>query len=257
MEWVAPATGSWRVDATDDAGFPITQIYSGGRYFNHSSGNAPSLRIGSDGFLGHRTERSYALEPIRAQGGAAVGDEFQATCGRVRCTLRVVERIPLSEAARRAIFEVPEDAAWVDRELEPGRPPSLSLRAYWFGPAVLGREAATAVEHRDPDESAYIAFYEFPSARGKTFAMPGGFPPEGEIQLVSQSLDERKAKKRVDALASEPREGVTLASGETAELIFAGELGLYVVTDTTLVSFTGDITHAEARRLARALRPLE
>jgi hypothetical protein len=242
--WAAPATGSWRSEGIDSSGARQVHVYAPGRYFNSIGENHSSARVGSRAFMGPNGEEPRFLEAVRRNEPLSPGEVVDG--------LRVEERIPLAEAEQRGLFEVPvAGAAYLDRELEPGRPPTVAVEAYWFGAELDGRRAFTAVEYDSPDETVHITFYGDPLeiAAGKTQAYPGREQPEHEVQVVSRPLSQHVPRRELARLERQSvgRE-VTLANGETIVVYPRA-----IVTQTTLVTIGGAV---HLRRIAQALRPL-
>ncbi|MDQ3994506.1 MAG: hypothetical protein M3265_06915 [Actinomycetota bacterium] len=131
------------------------------------------MRIGSPGFLallGDIGAESISLDVLRGRREISVGDEFYVERGDRRLVLTIAERIPLAEARARGLFDIStEGAVRIERELEPGTPPTIALRAYRFGPTIGRWTAVTAVQ-RDSDDLRYETFYEVRSAGERSSA---------------------------------------------------------------------------------------
>jgi hypothetical protein len=116
---------------------------------------------------------------------------------------------------------------------------------------------------------SYIVFYELPSARGKSSALPGQDQPSWEIQVSSQPITLPAAQGAIEAANGRsgdlryepwPRTTVRLRNGEKVVVIpDAGEgtgpirAGFLVITEETLVKVTGEFTLGEIRSLAEQL----
>jgi hypothetical protein len=177
--------------------------------------------------------------------------------------------ISAAEAAQRGLFaiSVQEPGTSFSRELSPGEPTTLPLKAFWFGPTLADRKAFTAIDHGGED-TVHITFYGHPEeiAAGKTQACPSRDLPRREVRVGSQPLDHARAQKNLRAfngrngdLVATPvaRTKVRLADGEEATLFpTVGEGDSFAVaTATTLITVSG-VSGADAIRFAPLLRPL-
>lgn len=267
VTWVAPDGQTWRTESEDGSGFTTTEVFADGMYLvAHSPPSSLEVRIGSPAHLGVLTELPPGYERLLAEQGLAVGDSIDVERDGMSYTLTLEAVMPLAEADRRGLFAVSteDSGTTVSRELAPGEPTNLAVRAYWFGPEVADRKAFTALDH-DGDEVVHVTFYGDPAeiAAGKSNAYPGRDGPERELQVVSKPLDHPAAQRELRAL--DGNEGaplsptkVRLRNGEEATLFpeTGGEGGAFaVVTRTTLITVSGISGHA-ARRIARVLRPL-
>lgn len=251
-EWVGPTTGWWRREETDCSGSRNVFIYSGRRYSSSYEGQPTSVRIGSAAFIGPNVDDSVSLRQIRPTDEPEVGDVLSGVINGVAYSVTVEERIPLAEATRRGLFTVNvEEGGFFDRELEPGAVPTLPVKAYWFGHAFAGRQAFVAIELRNDDGLIHTTCYETPAeiAAGKTHCLASRGIPEEELQVVSQALTGKLAKRE---LARLERTGsgrtVRLANGERA-LLYPRAL----VTEETLITVVGRIDLADH---IEKLRPL-
>jgi hypothetical protein len=292
---VDPQTGRWRIEQEGE-----TIIFTGDSYVTVSESDGVAVRTGSPAYLGYLVERAISRRPLHSyvagraprngvevttmEGGKA-RLEFQSGHGVVAATIE--ETVSPAEAERRGLFSIPAPVRSTAREVPVGITASLPVRAYWLGPAVQGRSAVFATEHFTPltdellrspgwserDEAiVHSTFYELPSARGRSSALPNQEGPEGEIQVVSQPIAAVVAQVAVRAYNGRNgdfeykpwrRETVQLANGEQAVLIpdradGVGRVrtGFAVLTETTLINVVGQIAVADMAALARQLRPL-
>jgi hypothetical protein len=242
--WAAPSTGSWRSQGVDDSGVRQVHVYSQGAYFRSIGDEDTSARVGSAVFLGANGREPTFMAALRAREPLRPGDEVEG--------MRVEERISLTAAERRGLFDVPvTEAAWSDRELDPGEAAS-QVKAYWFGPALAGREAFFASEHSSPDETVHVTCYGDPEelAAARSHCLPGQGEPRRELQIISRPLGDELAGREVARLE---RDGtgrpIRLANGEAAVLY-----GHAILTKTTLITFAGRIELAEHLGDLRPLR---
>jgi hypothetical protein len=266
VTWVAPEAQAWRTESEDGSGFTTTEVSANGMYLvAHSPPPSRDVRIGSRAHLGLPAGLPTGFERFLAERDHAVGHSIEVERNGMTYTLTLEAVIPLAEADRRGLFAISTEEAGttVSRELAPGDPTTLAVRAYWFGPEIAGRKAFTALDH-DGDEVLHMTFYGDPAevAAGKTHAYPGREVPERELQVVSQALDHLAAQRELRTLEGSERRplGVTkvqLPNGEEATLFpRTGEGGAFaVVTKTTLITVSGASGDA-ARRIAPLLRPL-
>jgi hypothetical protein len=242
--WAAPATGGWRSEGIDSSGARQVHVYSSGRYFNSIGENHSSARVGSPAFLGPNGKAPRFLLAVRRHEPLSPGDVVDG--------FQVEERIPLEEAERRGLFDVPvSEAAWLARELEPGRPPTVAVEAYWFGSELDGRRAFTAVEYDSPDETVHITCYADPNelAAGKTHCLAAKGIPRREVQVISRPLDQHLPRRELARLERQSAgRQVTLANGERV-IVYPRA----IVTATTLVTIGGAV---HLRDIAQMLRPL-
>lgn len=244
--WAAPATGSWRTEGVDSSGARQVHVFADGRYFR-SIGKTDTdtyARVGSPGFLGANGDEPDFLRVVSAS--------EPLTAGQVVGGIRVEERVPLAVAQRRGLFDVPvEEAAWIDRELEPGVPPPLPIEAYWFGPELAERRAFTAGTFQSPEGMVHVTCYGDPEeiAAGKTHCLPGRPQPRREVQVVSRTLDGPLVRRELARLERGGRgRTIRLGNGE-AVVVYPSA----IVTRRTLVTVVGSI---DLRRLAPSLRRL-
>jgi hypothetical protein len=295
LEWVSPAGGQWRVELGDE-----TVIFNGTSYIRTAEGEGTYVRTGSPEFLGYlrdmaaseRAVRSY-LRGTAAQEGVQVattpsGQTELRFTHRGRAAVARIERFLSSqEVEAEQVFAEPAQVRTRATEMPAAEPSRLPVRAYWFGPTVADRAAVTAVDHHTPvtpellatpgwgptDEAiVHMIFYEKPSAKGRSSALPGEMAPAGEFQVVSEPVDSEAAKSDIQAFNGRngdleyppwPREKVTLANGEEALVIpDMGEgtgpvrAGFAVITPTTLVYVHGSVRLVDIPALAAQLRPL-
>jgi hypothetical protein len=294
-EWVDPQTGHWRIEQEGQ-----TIIFTGDSYVTVSERDGVAVRTGSPAYLGYLVERAISRRPlrsyiagragadsvdVRAAAGGKTQLEFQSGHSVVAATIE--ESVSPGDAERRGLFSIPAPVRSTAREVPVGTTASLPVQAYWLGPAVQGRTAVFATEHFTPlteellrspgwserDEAiVHSTFYELPSARGTSSALPGQEGPEGEIRVVSQPIAAVVSQVAIQAYNGRngdfeykpwPRETVQLANGEQAVVIAdradgIGRLraGFAVITETTLVNVVGPIAVADIAALARQLRPL-
>jgi hypothetical protein len=258
VEWVAPGPGWWRRTGRDVAGCVYEFVRAEDRYSTRVSCNPPGVRIGSPEFLGDIDLDSISLALLRGRREISVGDELYVQRGDRRYVLTITDRIPLAAARARGLFAVStKGARLIERELEPGTPPTTALRAYWFGPSIGRWTAVTAVQ-REWDEDLYESFYELPSAEGRSSAT--GKPPEGEIRVVSAPLESPQVATALDSYRRKPFQRIVLADGEEATLFPKTGEGIdrafAVKTRTTLVAVIGPVPRSQVLRFAVQLRPL-
>jgi hypothetical protein len=267
VTWVAPDAQTWRTESEDGSGFTTTEVFADGMYLvAHSPPSSRDVRVGSPAHLGIPTDLPPDYERLLTDQELAVGDSIDVERNGMSYTLTLAAVIPLAEADRRGLFAVSteESETTVSRELAPGEPTTLPVRAYWFGPEVADRKAFAALDH-DGEEVLHITFYGDPTeiAAGKTHAYPGREVPERELQVVSQALDHPAAQRELRALDGSdgpplPSTKVRLQNGEEATLFAktGSEGGAFtVVTRTTVITVSGMSGHA-ARRVAPLLRSL-
>ncbi len=208
--------------------------------------------------------------------------------GRQRFNVTIDEYISDQDAAAAHLLDTkPAEPAVTDVELGIGEAPS-GMKAYWFGPATGTWHAAAAAEHsrvRTPAQvaaemsprgevHAYIAFYER-AGTPATSAQPGARKPRpaGELQVSSEPVDGAHAEGLLAAFdgrngdetyAPWPRSNVSLADGEHAVVVpdqfeAAGDIrgGFYVLTQSTLISVSGDVALNDIPALAAKLRPIQ
>src|ERR1041384_3072446 len=168
-EWVSPSTGAYRY-ARD--GFVFIGDGKNYEVFNPTFKSA-SVRMGSSSFLGGlasdarsvgplrqylRGDRSLMAADTRVSTGAVGGNvqlRVHTNAGSYKIT--ILHRISRREAVRRGLFDIPAHPNNIDREIAPGRPSTLPVRAYWFGTHIAGRTAVRGIDiqrHRTPAEIA-------------------------------------------------------------------------------------------------------
>jgi hypothetical protein len=255
-EWVAPTTGSFRSEGMDCSGSDYLRIYSNGRYLSSLAGQPTSVRIGSRAFIGSNADESASLQVIASAGDPQVGDVLEWTSGNgLPYSVTVEEVVPLAEAQRRGLFDVQvERADFIDRQLKPGAKPTLPMKAYWFGPRIAGLRAFVASELRNDDGLIYITCYGNPAeiSAGKTHCLPSRDEPTREVQVVSQTVTGKLAKRELARLeGTGPGRRIRLANREDA-LLYRGA----VVTSTTLITLSNVAGKLSLRRQASKLRPL-
>jgi hypothetical protein len=251
IEWVAPLSGSWRVD-----GDHATKIYADGRYVVVDPDQGAFVRSGSRWFLGDLPDRAVARDALRSHVLGTAGRDgvsTRRTAGRtelafsrrgMRFRATVLERVAANTARARALFTVPNELVTsFSAERSPGSRATIPVVPYWFGSGVAGRRAVGSIEHSskpirgnaervaNPRGEAvlYITFYELPEAGDLSGATPGqDTTPEGEIQVVSQPRSLARARGMLEAadgvngdLRYEPwpRDQVELANGERAQFV--------------------------------------
>jgi hypothetical protein len=294
-EWVEPQTGRWRIEQEGE-----TIIFTGDSYVTVSESDGVAVRTGSPAYLGFLVERAISRRPLRsyvAGRAQANGVDVKTPAdGKTRLEFRsghsvvaatIEETLSPVDAERQGLFSIPAPVRTTAREAPVGVAASLPVRAYWLGPAVKGRTAVFATEHFTPlteellispgwserDEAiVHSTFYELPSARGVSSALPGQEGPEGEIRVVSQPIAAVVSQVAIRAYNGRngdleykpwPRETVQLANGEQAVVIAdradgIGRIraGFAVITETTLINVVAPIAVADIAALARQLRPL-
>jgi hypothetical protein len=252
-EWIAPATGSWRQETVDCSRSRNLYVYSDRRFSSLYEGHPRDVRIGSPAFLAPNVDDSMSLRVIGSADDLQVGEVLHGRAATgIAYSVKVEERIPLSEARRRGLFRVRvEEGDWLTRELEPGARPTLPVKAYWFGPALAGRRAFAAQELRNDDGVLHITCYGDPAeiAAKKTHCLPSRGEPRREFQVVSQSLTGKLAQRELARLErAGPGRPIHLSNGEQAVLYRRG-----VVTSTTLITISGSLNLARHAATLRAL----
>jgi hypothetical protein len=291
-EWVAPASGRWRIEQGDR-----TYVYTGTQYVVFGDGSGAYVRTGSAAFLGSFPNRAVTRDPLRAQLAGAAGVkvttlpdgrvELEFTKGSTSYTATIEETIPAADAAARGLFAVPlAEVTSSSTERTVGLGPAPPLVGYWFGATYAGTKATAAVEQYSgpsPDErsrqtppreavASFVVLYERPAANGRSSAIPGQRAPAGEIQVLSQPVSSSAAKRAIQAYNGRngnlryrawPRSVVTLRSGERATVIpdrseSLGPVrrGFAVVTKTTLVNVSGSFKLTAIPAAAALLRQL-
>ena len=242
--WAAPSTGAWRAEGLDASGVRQVHVYSKGAYFRSIGENDTSATVGSDAFLGPDGREPSFLAALRERAPLRPGDVVEG--------MRIEERISLAEAERRGLFAVPvTEAAWIDRELEPGERPAIDVDAYWFGPTLAGREAFFASELGSPGETVHVTCYGDPQelADARSHCLPGQGEPRRELQVTSRPVGEELARREVARLERDGTgRAVRLTNGEEAVLYDHA-----ILTETTLVTVAGRIELADH---VGSLRPL-
>jgi hypothetical protein len=293
-EWVHPQTGRWRIEQAGE-----TIIFTGDSYVTVSETDGVAVRTGSPAYLAYLVERALSRRPLHsyiAGRAQADGVGVETSNGKTQLEFRsghsvvvatIEETLSPADAESQGLFSIPSPVRTTSRETTVGVAASLPVRAYWLGPAVEGRTPVFATEHFTPltdemlrspgwserDEAiVHSTFYELPSARGKSSALPGQEGPEGEIRVVSQPITAVVSQVAIQAYNGRngnfkykpwPRLTVQLANGEQAVVIpdradGIGRIraGFAVITETTLINVVGSIAIADIAALARQLRPL-
>jgi hypothetical protein len=242
--WAAPSTGAWRAEGVDASGVRQVHVYSKGAYFRSIGQNDTAATVGSDAFLGPDGREPAFLAALREREPLRPGDVVEG--------MRIEKRISVAEAERRGLLAVPvTEAAWIDRELEPGEKPAVDVEAYWFGPTLAGRKAFFASELSSPDEIVHVTCYGDLQelADAKSHCLPGQGEPRREVQVVSRPLGAELARREVARLEHDGTgRPIRLANGEEA-VLYDGA----IVTETTLVTVAGRIELADH---VGSLRPL-
>jgi hypothetical protein len=301
-EWVSLSDGTWRADLENQTFIANVDNYV---VIDHDTGSVYH-RTGSPSFLGDLgsapdgvlalkahlkgdttlKQRGLHLRVGKNENGRVKLDVLNASDTLV-LTVTVDERVSDEDAAAAHLLDAtPAQAHVTDRALAVGQSPSGGNTAYWLGPAVDKWHAAAAAQHaqaRTPiqipggmgprgESQVHVTFYERPGVK-VTGAQPGVLNrPEGELQVVSESLSSAHAQGLVEAFngkngdetyAAWPRSSVTLTNGETATVVpnqFDGDgsvrSGFFVITSSTLVQITGDVALADIPAMAAKLRPL-
>jgi hypothetical protein len=205
--------------------------------------------------------------------------------GKHAFTVTIDGRVSDEDAAAAHLLDAkPSQAQVTDTELAPGRPPQGDVSAFWFGRDVGKLHAAAAAEHtraRTPAEIAagmsarsegdvYVTLYERPGVQSTSAQPSTQVRPDGELQIESEPITSAHAQGLIDAFngtngdesyAAWPRSSIRLADGTVATLVpsqFDGEgsvrSGFFVMTDSTLISVTGDVAASDIPGLAGALR---
>jgi hypothetical protein len=297
-EWIAPS-GQWRMqDASGEA-----KVFDGRRYAAFSPSRGWYVREGSAAFLGYLMASPVSRSAVAAARGQRVGGQaprplsgkgvYSVQSGHHMFRVTVLRGLDRETVARRGLFGVPARTASIRaRERPLGARPTLPVRAYWFGSAVAGRRATFTMEYSRrltdseraaglsprKETTAYVVFYELPSAGGHTSAEPGRNPPAGELQIVSQPIESPVAQAAIDAFNGKNGEEsyppferfeVTLGGGERGTVYLDTADGVQpvstggtafttfsIATPTTLVSVTGTLTRGEVQALAVQLEAI-
>src|SRR5689334_14568141 len=205
--------------------------------------------------------------------------------GKRAFTVTIEGRVSDEDAAAAHLLDAtPVQPQVTDTELAVGQPPHGDTGAFWFGRDVGKLHAAAAAEHtrvRTPAEVAagmsvrsegdvYVTLYERPGVQA-TSAQPGTqVRPDGELQIESEPITSAHALGLIDAFNGKngdetysawPRSSIRLADGTVATLVpsqFDGggsvRSGFFVITDSTLISVSGDVAASDIPGLAGALR---
>jgi hypothetical protein len=153
-----------------------------------------------------------------------------------------------------------------DDILSPGKPPTVDIEAYWFGPRLGPRRAIVANEG-EVDLSAtaearlypiYVVFYQLPADGCQSNLLPGYEPSPDywhagrEVSVQSEPLDAPLAQRIIrevgGGIDGKPR--VPVADGRSAVVLELGETTTGLVVDETFVLVQG--AHPER---VRALLP--
>jgi hypothetical protein len=265
IEWVAPATGQWRIEQEGTTGEKSVLIYSKPRWANVGH----YVAVGSPRFIAGYADESLTLEPLRrhlASGGKASGT-VRTTFHGHELELVIEEHLTEREAERQGLFTISTaSATTVVRELSVGARPSLPIKPYWFGPRIGEAQAVIATQTRSHGPSyRYDVYYELPSAGGKSGALPNEVPPPGEIQAISLPLRRGVPHQIVEQYKLSKYSPIVLADGERATFFpfpaaGSSEAGFAIATKTTLVQVLGPavtlLVEEERADLAARLRPL-
>jgi hypothetical protein len=294
-EWIDVSSGRWRIEQEGE-----TIIYTGEAIVTDSGPDGVDVRTGSRTYLGPLVERTIAKRALRSylagsagRAGVTVstsaGGETRLRFRRGDIAIQATVKEVRSAAAADALglFTPPTNVRTWAREVAVGAKASMPVRAYWLGPTVAGRRAVTATEHYTPltnellaspgwgptDEAiVHSTYYELASAGGKSSALPGQAPPDGELRVVSQPVEAVLARAAIAAYNGHngnleyeawPRQAIKLANGEPAVVIpdrgeSVGSMreSFAVVTKTTLINVVGRIAVKDMPSLAAQLRPL-
>lgn len=298
-EYTSLTSGTWREDLDGQ-----TFISSGDSYVVIDSGsNSVYRRSGSASFMGYlhdapegvlalrdylrgdRTLRDRGVE-VQADKGADGKVHLHAMRnGKDLFQVSIDRKLSDQDAQAMNLFDVSAQAQTIDRELSLGEKPTVPVKAYWFGRAIDGRHAVSAVEHERHRTTAQIqagmsprgeaevqvTFYENPGVVHSS-GEPNLEAPRGELQVASEPLSSAHAQAFVQALDGQngdehypawPRTTVTLADGEKADVVpdrFDGDgptrTGFFVITATTLVHVGGEVSVDAIPALAAQLRPI-
>ncbi len=296
IEWLAPGSGRYRIEQSNR-----TYVFTGSSYAILDKRQGAHVRTGSAAFLGSFSERAAARDALRGflagnLAGVEVKEhpdgrkELHFRRGETKIVAIIEEKLSALEAQERKIFVIPSDEVTSSAtERRVGSRPARPIRVYWFGPAVAGRVAVTAIENfagpasgrgntrpAQPDATvtSHTTFYERPAAKGKSSALPGQRPPAGEIQVLSQPVGSWTAQRAIKAYNGIngdlrykpwPRTSVRLSNGEKVTVVpdrgeSTGKVrsGFAVITRTTLVTVTGSGSFAlnSIPGTARLLRPI-
>jgi hypothetical protein len=142
-----------------------------------------------------------------------------------------------------------------DDILPPGKPPTLDIEAYWFGPKLGPRRAILAnegeVDLLATDEQQlypiYAVFYQLPADGCQSNLLPGYEPSPDywhagrEVSVQSEPLEAPLTQRLIREAAGgiDGKLRVPVADGESAVLLELGETTTGLVVDETLVLIQG------------------
>jgi hypothetical protein len=302
-EWVSLNNGTWRAELEDQTfianpdGYVVIDHPSGSVYrrtgppsFMGDLGSAPDGVLALKAHLKGDTtlkQRGLHLRVGQDQAGHLKLDVLD-TSDKLALEVTVEGRVSDEEAAAAQLLDTnPAQVHVTDRALAVGQAPASAITGYWLGPSVANWHAAAAAQHsrtRTPEQIAagmnargesqvIVTLYERPGVK-VTGVQPGVLTrPDGELQVVSESVTSAHAQGLIDAFdgkngdetyAAWPRSTVTLANGEQATVVpsqFDGDGqvrdAFFVITNSTLVQITGDVALSDIPALAARLRPLK
>jgi hypothetical protein len=301
------ASGAWREELGDE-----TRISARGSYdiVDRQTGDIYH-RLGSPRFMGFlqtpppavdllRTylaghsvlrARTFALSgsrPLRLLVRRTPKLELRAVrAGKALFTVTVDRRINDQAAAKMDLFSA-QPANVSDGELPVGGPPTVPVRAYWFGRSIDGKNAVAAAQHERRrsareiaggmnargESEAQVTVYEDPGVTASSVQPGVSQRPDGELQVTNEPVSSAHAQAFIAALNGRngdetypawPRTTVKLADGESAELVpdrFDGDNGSHVATGftvltaTTLVHVSGSVAFSAIQEMASRLLPL-
>jgi hypothetical protein len=159
----------------------------------------------------------------------------------------------------------------------PSEPPTVPVKAYWFGPRLGERQAIYAhslkeVDHAEEEEvdlPMHTVVYQFPEDGCQSGALEFtsdedlGFGTGHAIGLVNMPASAPTAQLYLrdpeGPLAAAESFRARLSNGEPVTVYMGGGFGFSALTETTLVLVPGGRsyrTEADARRLLALLRPV-
>jgi hypothetical protein len=301
------ASGAWREELGDETristagSYEIVDRQTGGVY--HRSGSArfmgflqsppPAVTALRTYLSGRAVLRGRALAlrgstPVRLEAKRGRKVELRAIrAGKVLFTVTVDRHVSDQAAAKLHLFSA-RPANVSDGQLPIGRPPTVPVRAYWFGRSISGRNAVAAAQHerhRGADEiaggmnargesEAQVTLYEDPGVTASSVQPGVSERPAGEMQVVNEPVSSAHAQGFIAALngqngdqayAAWPRTTVKLADGESVDVVadrFDADdgsgiaTGFTVLTATTLVHVSGSVPFNAIPDLASRLLPL-
>jgi hypothetical protein len=205
--------------------------------------------------------------------------------GKRAFTVTIEGRVSDEDAAAAHLLDAtPVRAQVTDTELAAGQPPQGDISGFWFGRDVGRLHAAAAAEHtrvRTPAEIAagmsarsegdvYLTLYERAGVQSTSAQPNTQVRPDGELQIESEPITSEHAQGLIAAFNGKngdetysawPRSSIRLADGTVGTLVpsqFDGQgsvrSGFFVITDSTLISVSGDVAASDIPGRAGALR---